>query len=171
MGGFVHEVAITSLTCSRVLIPQGYSASLGLFVEDPGTFTETFNVTFYAGNTAINTQTVTLTSGNSTNITFLWNTSGFAYGNYTLSAYAWPVSGQTDLTNNNVTSGVVKVTIPGDLNGDFQVNLKDLAILAKAYGSTAGDANWNPNADIDGDGLVGLSDLGILVQHYGQICP
>lgn len=63
------------------------------------------------------------------------------------------------------------VTIPGDLNGDFKVNLEDLVLLAMAYGSKPGDANWNPNADIDKSGAVGLSDLVILALHYGQQYP
>jgi endoglucanase len=67
--------------------------------------------------------------------------------------------------------GTVKVTIPGDINGDFKVDLKDLVILANAYGSTPGAPNWNPNADINGNGQVGLSDLVILAQHYGQHYP
>jgi hypothetical protein len=65
----------------------------------------------------------------------------------------------------------VEVTIPGDLNGDFKVNLEDLVQLALAYGSKPGDPNWNPNADIDNSGTVGLSDLVILAQHYGQQYP
>jgi hypothetical protein len=66
---------------------------------------------------------------------------------------------------------VANALIPGDLNGDGKVNLADLVILAKAYGSRPGDANWNPNADIDGKDIIGLSDLMILAQHYGQHQP
>jgi hypothetical protein len=69
----------------------------------------------------------------------------------------------------------VKITnalhIPGDINGDFKVDLSDLVILAQAYGSKPGDSNWNPNADIDGNGVVGLSDLVILAQNYGRQSP
>jgi hypothetical protein len=61
--------------------------------------------------------------------------------------------------------------IPGDLNGDFKVNLEDLVLLAQAYGSKPGYPNWNPNADIDNSGVVGLSDLVILALHYGQQYP
>jgi hypothetical protein len=63
------------------------------------------------------------------------------------------------------------VAIPGDLNGDFKVNLEDLVLLAQAYGSKPRDPNWNPNADIDNSGAVGLSDLAILALHYGQHYP
>jgi hypothetical protein len=36
----------------------------------------------------------------------------------------------------------------GDLNGDGIVNLQDLTLFAKAYGSRIGDPNWNPLADL-----------------------
>ncbi|MGD0979678.1 MAG: NosD domain-containing protein [Candidatus Bathyarchaeia archaeon] len=61
----------------------------------------------------------------------------------------------------------IQGSIPGDLNNDGKVNLQDLAILANAYGSKPGDANWNPKADIDGNGVVDLTDLVILATHYG----
>jgi hypothetical protein len=101
----------------------------------------------------------------------VWNTTGLAYGNYNLSDYALPVPGETNTADNNFTAGVVHVTIPGDLNGDFKVNLQDLVILADAYGTTPGDTNWNPNTDINNNGKVSLTDLVILALHYGQHYP
>jgi hypothetical protein len=59
----------------------------------------------------------------------------------------------------------------GDINGEGKVNLADLVLLAQAYGSKPGDANWNPNADINGKGVVNLSDLVTLALHYGQTYP
>jgi hypothetical protein len=66
---------------------------------------------------------------------------------------------------------MVRVTVPGDVNGDFKVTLADLVILATAYQSRPSQITWNANADIDGNGTVGLSDLVILAQHYGQHYP
>ena len=45
-------------------------------------------------------QTITLTRRNSTTITFTWNTTGVPYGNYTISAIATPVPGETNITDN-----------------------------------------------------------------------
>jgi len=51
----------------------------------------------------------------------------------------------------------------GDLNGDGQRDLADLAILLAAYGvSTEGD--------IDGDGDTDLADLAIVLANYGLAC-
>jgi len=164
----VHDVAIMSVALSKTVVGQGYDTDVNVTAADLGSFQETFNVTVYANTAPISSLNVTLSAGNSTNITFSWNTTDVAYGNYTISAYALPVSGETNTTNNNCTGGLVIVSIPGDLNGDFKVNLQDLTILAQAYGSKPDSANWNPNADIDDSGTVGLSDLNILAEHYGQ---
>jgi hypothetical protein len=74
-------------------------------------------------------------------------------------------------TSLSLSTGPVAVTIPGDLNGDFKVSLSDLVLLANAYGSTPGMANWNPNADIVGNGKVSLIDLVELAINYGQSFP
>lgn len=104
-------------------------------------------------------------------LTFAWNTAGLAYGNYTIGAYAQPVANQTDTSGNTFDLGTVKVTVPGDVNGDFKVSLSDLVLLANAYASKPADTKWNPNADINGNGIVDLSDLVSLANHYGQHHP
>ncbi len=61
--------------------------------------------------------------------------------------------------------------ILGDINGDGVVDLKDLVLMAFAYGSTPGCTNWDANADLDGNGRVDLTDLVTLAMHYGQHNP
>ncbi len=48
----------------------------------------------------------------------------------------------------------------GDLDGDGDVDLNDLALLLASYGTDAG-------GDLDGDGDTDLSDLAILLANYG----
>jgi hypothetical protein len=57
----------------------------------------------------------------------------------------------------------------GDVNGDFEVNLADLAILLAHFGQTSG-ANLE-DGDLDGDGDVALEDLAILLSAFGTTCP
>jgi len=49
-----------------------------------------------------------------------------------------------------------------DINRDGKVDLYDAILLANAYNSTPGKANWNPNADINGDNTVDIYDALIL---------
>ncbi|MFN0135215.1 MAG: DUF6923 family protein [Phycisphaerae bacterium] len=55
---------------------------------------------------------------------------------------------------------------PGDLNGDTQVNLNDLATLLAHFGL----GGTGQDGDINGDGLVDLSDLALLLAHFGTTC-
>jgi hypothetical protein len=59
----------------------------------------------------------------------------------------------------------------GDLDLDGQVDLSDLATMLAAYGTCAGDPDFDPVADIIQDGCVNLADLARLLAHYGESCP
>jgi len=58
---------------------------------------------------------------------------------------------------------------PGDLDGDNDIDLSDLAILLANYGTTGG-ATYE-QGDLDGDGDVDLSDLAEMLAAYGTTCP
>jgi hypothetical protein len=58
---------------------------------------------------------------------------------------------------------------PGDLDGDNDVDLSDLAQLLANYGTTSGAAY--EDGDLDDDGDVDLADLATLLAHYGEACP
>ncbi len=58
------------------------------------------------------------------------------------------------------TGVYVPATIPGDLDGDGDVDQADLGILLAAYGI-------NDSGDCDGDGDTDQADLGILLANYG----
>lgn len=56
----------------------------------------------------------------------------------------------------------------GDLDNNNRIALADLTLLALAYGTTAGDENWDPRADLNGDGRVDMADLNLLTQNYSS---
>jgi hypothetical protein len=55
-----------------------------------------------------------------------------------------------------------------DLNGDGVVNISDVSIVAKAFGSKAGDSNWNIIADLDKNGLVNIIDIALVAKDCGK---
>ncbi len=57
----------------------------------------------------------------------------------------------------------------GDLDGDNDIDLADLAQLLANYGATSGMSY--EDGDLDADGDVDLSDLGALLAVYGTTCP
>jgi parallel beta-helix repeat protein len=168
---FVHDTAVTDVEPGKRIVGQGFVSSINVTVANHGSYPEDINITVYANETCIASQTLFLSNGNYTNMIFNWDTTGFAKGNYTISAVADTVPGETYTEDNTLINGIVTVTISGDLNGDLKVSLADLVILAIAYDSRPGDTRWNPNADIDDNSVVGLSDLVILANHYGQPLP
>ena len=172
----IHDVAVTNVAPSKTIVGEGLIVYINVTAENQGNYTETFNVTTKANTTAIQILTVTnLTSGSSTTMTFTWNTTGFAYGNYTISASAEFVPYEIDIDDNNLTDDTVIVTIPGDFSGDFKVGPHDFALLAAAYGSTpwqpGPSGDWNPNCDANNDNKVGPYDFAVLSVNYGNHYP
>lgn len=57
--------------------------------------------------------------------------------------------------------------VPGDVDGDGDVDLTDLALLLSSFGTCDGDPGYLPKADIDQSGCVDLVDLSILLANFG----
>jgi hypothetical protein len=55
-----------------------------------------------------------------------------------------------------------------DLNFDGKVDLKDVYLVGKAFGSSPGDPKWNPLADVNRDGRIDLKDYFVLAKHFGH---
>jgi hypothetical protein len=111
-----RDIGITNLDISKTVVGQGNTMNIKVTIFNYGNNTEHSNVTIYASTTVIHTyENIPLISRNFTTITFTWNTTGFAKGNYTIGTHAEPVEGETDFDDNNCTDGWVVVTWLGDL--------------------------------------------------------
>jgi parallel beta-helix repeat protein len=170
---YFHDIGILNVEASKTVIGQGFPAEVYITVINYGEIVEAISFEIYANETLIgNGQISYLTPMNQTNITFRWNTTGFAKGNYTIWAYAWPAEGETYIADNTLEADKeVCITIPGDVDGDFYVFLYDAVKLLANYGAKEGDPNYNLNYDIDNDGRIFLYDAVILLSHYGQRYP
>jgi len=59
--------------------------------------------------------------------------------------------------------------LPTDLNKDGTVNIMDIAIVAKAYGTTPEDPGWNPIADVaEPYGEIDIVDIATVAKDYGK---
>jgi hypothetical protein len=56
----------------------------------------------------------------------------------------------------------------GDVNSDGVVDIRDIAIFGKAFGSYSGHPRWNPAADLDGNGIINILDGVIIAKNFGK---
>jgi len=54
-----------------------------------------------------------------------------------------------------------------DLNGNGVVDILDVSIVFKAFGSFTGSPLYNAAADLDGDGIISITDAGIIAADFG----
>jgi len=182
-----HDVAVTMASVSKTVCGQGYTMRVNAMVFNYGENTETFNVTAYANETIpIEMVSLELTSRTSLTVNFTWNTTGFAYGNYTLSAHVPSVPGETNTANNNFTGGWIIVSMVGDITGpdgwpDGKVDMYDVGNVARAFMATYNSSDgmyWHgvacsvcphsPNFDINNDGKIDMKDIGTVARHFGE---
>jgi hypothetical protein len=93
-----------------------------------------------------------------------------AAGVYTDECGIWVVgyAHRTGVQCNQAILWHLPASTPGDLDGDRDVDLDDLATLLSNYGTTGGMTY--EDGDLDGDGDVDLSDLAELLSRYGTSC-
>jgi hypothetical protein len=180
-----EDVAVTNVTTIKDGCPplptvgRGYNAEVNVTVENQGTGPVAFSVYAYANMTSNSNVTLIgtagvfgLPAGNNVTIPFDWNTTTFAYGNYTVFANCSILPTEVDIVDNKYVGGWVYVTGPADIDGSGQVGPFDWAILSTSYGSTptrpGSIGPWNPNADIDNSKQVGPFDWAVLSSSFGD---
>ncbi len=102
-----HDVAVVSVTPSATLVEKNDNVNIMVLVENQGTEPETFNVTTYRDNTAIDTKTVeNLGAGANTSLTVPWSTTKWwdHSSPQEIKATASTVPGETDIDDNTFVS-------------------------------------------------------------------
>jgi len=109
----IHDIAIINITTPSNFIYIGSTTSFDVTLRNNGEATESFNVILYYGSKVIDTSYIgNLSSRTEGTTTFQWNLSDVQEGNYTISAYAIPVPGETNTTNNTFTYGTISIVAP-----------------------------------------------------------
>lgn len=167
---FPVDLAVTDLIYLKTVIGQGLVLPIEVVVENRASHYEIFNVTLYANRTVIQTQRVVVDGENSATFSFLWNTSDWMKGNYTLKASATNFQGkEVDISDNTLlVDQEIFLTISGDVSGDLNIDIYDIVLIASAHGTIEGDPDYNANCDIDGDGDVDIFDIVAAAGHYGE---
>jgi len=187
------DVAVTVISTTKYYSYNSISSKpvlVNVTATNLGTTAQTFIVSAKANDTLANVnvfidnnQTVTsLPPGGSTTLTFNW-TGGWnlALGNYSISAYASRVPGETNLSNNFMIcpssacsgwNGPFKSKLKGDVSGDCKVDIVDLTRVASAYGKSGGQGGYSAAADLNNDGIINLQDLVLVASNYSaQVSP
>ena len=168
------DIAVRDATTSKTIIGHGYTGLVNVTLENQGNKVETFNTTVFANSTFAYSESSMLAMTNHT-LSFVWNTTGFAYGNYTINACAEPLLEELDISDNNCTcSFTVHVGVPGDVSSvilgvyDGRVDMRDIMYLIIHFGTTPTSPNWNPNCDINNDGTVNMRDIQIAILNFNK---
>jgi hypothetical protein len=60
------------------------------------------------------------------------------------------------------------ITLGGDVDGNRQVDIFDIVLMAGGYGTSEGQPKFNANCDIDGDGDIDIFDIVKAAVNYGK---
>jgi hypothetical protein len=165
------ETMAVTITSAKTVIGKGYTGNIAVTVKNLFSITETFNTTVYANETVIAMFVITLDSEDLATLTFSWSTSGFAYGNYVISALLEPTSGETET---GMLSTPVHVGVPGDVSGPTQgvfdgtTNMRDINYIVLLFNSRPDSPSWKPNADVNDDGTVNMRDINIAILNFNK---
>jgi len=109
----MHDIAVIKLSTGSQSVFAGEKITIIVTVKNYGNTTESFNLTlFYNLNVIKKTPIYSLLPNAERTIAFEWDTSNVEEGTYTLSAYAEPVSGETNIDNNRLVDGTITVMNP-----------------------------------------------------------
>jgi minor extracellular serine protease Vpr len=73
--------------------------------------------------------------------------------------------------SNTESVNTVMRTMDWDVNSDRIIDVKDLLLIARAYGFSIGSARYCPEADINKDGTISSSDFSKMTGYFGNVYP
>jgi len=169
----IRDVAITNITPLRTQAYEDWLVYINITVRNEGNLTETFNVTLYYDSNIIQTfKVVNLAPDEEITLSIPWFTKGVKpCHNYTIRGEAEHVPYELDIMDNTYTDGTIKIKIMGDVNGDGVVDISDIGLVGRAFGSNPDNPRWNPEADLNLDNVIDVRDISKAARNFGKTCP
>jgi PKD repeat protein len=165
----IHDIAVIHVETNSSWAYRGDFIEITAIVVNEGNIVEKFNVTIYYNETEIVTfGDLYLSAGENLTLTFTWNTSTVIPGSYVIYVATSIVEMEEDIADNIFIDGKISIVFI-DVNGDGKVDIMDIAIVAKAFGSDLTSPNWDPRADLNGDGKVDIMDIAMVAIHFGEM--
>jgi PKD repeat protein len=163
----LHDVALTSIQCPTQIYSD-WMLSITIKVRNQGTYAETFNITAYFNSSTIGTTTVSNLEPQLERTVYIqWNTTGLPiYVSYTVTAEA-PLPTDVNLLDNTITYGTTSTKALGDTDGDRDIDIFDIVLIASVYGEQSGQPRWNLQADLQPNGTIDIFDVVIAASNYG----
>jgi hypothetical protein len=135
-----------------------------------------YNLTVYVNGTVAESRILTLVGKqhsptNKRTYTFDWNITDLDYGFYTITANITDQDPDLDGDPNNdnyVFGTPTMIRIPGDADGDGDVDSYDFYLFSGKYGLDTDDVGFDRHSDMDGDGDVDSYDFYVFSGKYGQ---
>ncbi|NIP66510.1 hypothetical protein GWN63_00025, partial [Candidatus Bathyarchaeota archaeon] len=118
----LDDVAVKEVICQPKTVQPGQLVDVQVVVRNEGTEVESFNLTVTQDSTLIGNASVTsLHPYRQESFNFIWNTTGFPEGNYTITASAPPVPGEGYLEDNSLSTYVELRKQPPEARVDVAV--------------------------------------------------
>jgi len=169
----VQDIAVIGVVPSATEVYSGWPLNITMTARNEGEGTATFTVSVYCNTSLIGAQAVhDLAPGENVTLTFVWNTLGLSPSSrYIIKAEASTLPGEINTDNNVFVDGTVRITMLGDTNGDGIIDMRDLFVVALAFGSKLDRDGWNQAADLNLDGIVDMRDMYIVARNFGKTSP
>ena len=150
---------VANISLSKDIVGEGYNVTIDWTVANEASSPKTFNITLRRNATLVYTKQLTLEGADSAELSLAWDTEGFPYGTYMITI---------GLNETEYQCHDVVVTISGDVDGDRDVDIFDIVLMAGVYGDYI-PPDWPlPPQDIDGDSDVDIFDIVIAAGNYGK---